>query len=98
MLELEEAFHASSVNVVRNRRTSERNRLPKNISEATVQAVKLCPFQVSGHPAGADAGAEETLIGIDISHSVQQFLIQQGGFDRGPATPEERGEVVLRDV
>ncbi len=36
-----------------------------------MQTIEFCPLQVLSHPAGPDAGAEETLVGINISHAVQ---------------------------
>src|SRR6202034_92565 len=44
-----------------------------------------------------DSGAEETLIGIDISHAAQELLVQQGRLDGRAAGPEEGGELVLRN-
>ena len=43
-----------------------------------MQAVKFCPLQVASHPAGPDPGAEKTLVGIDISHSVQAAFDSAG--------------------
>ncbi len=46
--------------------------------------------------AGPDSSPKKALVGIDVSHSVQQFLVQQGSLD-GVAASEEGYEVVERD-
>jgi hypothetical protein len=98
MLELEEARHTGGIHVVGYGRTTERDGFPENALQAGMQAVQFRPLQVASHTAGPDTGAEETLVGIDISHSMQEFLIQQGSLDRGAAGPEKGGEVVGRDT
>ncbi len=47
---------------------------------------------------GADAGTEETFIGVDVADSVEEFLVKQGGFYGGSAGVEERAEFGERDV
>jgi hypothetical protein len=70
MLELEEAGYPGRIHIVRYRRAAERDGLSEDALQAGMQAVEFCPFQVASHPAGPDAGAEKTLVGIDIAHSV----------------------------
>ena len=94
MLELEEAGYASRVYIIRYRRAAEGNGLFKNALQAGVQTVEFGPLQVASHPAGPDAGTEKTLVGIDVAHSVEQFLVQQGSLNGCAAGPEERGELV----
>jgi len=94
MLELEEAGYASRVYIIRYRRAAERDGLFEDALQAGVQAVEFGPLQVASHPAWPDAGTEKTLVGIDIAHSVQQFLVQQGSLNGCAAGPEESGELV----
>ena len=98
VLELEEALYSGRVHIIGNRRAAERNCLPKDALQAGVQAVKFRSLQVASHPARPDSRPEEALIGINISHAVQKFLIKQGGLDGCPAGFEERGELVRRDA
>ena len=42
--------------------------------------------------AGANAGAEQCFVGIDIPYPSQEFLVQQRAFDRSFAPAEERDE------
>jgi hypothetical protein len=71
MLELEEAFHSRRIHVVRNGRATQGYRLPEYGLQGGVQAIKLCPFEVLRHPTGPDAGAEEALVGINVSYAVK---------------------------
>ena len=81
VLELEKAFDTGRIDVVRNRRSAQRDCLLEDSLQGGVQAVKFGSLQVASHSPRPDSGAEEALIGIDIAHSVQQLLIQQGGLD-----------------
>jgi hypothetical protein len=98
MLELEEAGYASRVHIIRYRRPAERDGLSEDGLQTGMQAIEFGPLQVASHPAGPDSGTEKTLVGIDIAHSVQQLLVQQGSLNGCAAGPEERGELVGRDV
>ena len=98
MLELEEACYSGGIHVVGYGRATERDGFPEDALQAGMQTVKFRPLQVASHPAGPDTGAEETLVGIDISHSMQELLIQQSSLDRGAAGPEKGGELVGRDT
>src|SRR6202789_3163579 len=90
MLELEEAGYASRIYIIRYRRAAKRDGLSKDGLQTGMQAVEFGPFQVASHPAGPDAGAEKTLVGIDIAHTMQQFLVQQGSLNGCATGPEER--------
>ena len=98
MLELEEACYASRIHIIGYGRAAERDGLSEDALQTGMQAVEFGPLQVASHPAGPDAGAEKTLVGIDIAHTMQQFLVQQGSLNGGAAGPEERGKLVGRDV
>ena len=62
-----------------------------------MQAVEFRPLEVTSHTARPNAGTEEALIGINISYSVQQLLIQQSSLDRGFAGTKQCRELVLRN-
>ena len=46
---------------------------------------------------GADAGAEEGFVGVDVADAVEQGLVEQRGFDGGLAAAEEGDEVFEGD-
>src|ERR1700733_1954649 len=75
MLELEEAGYTSRVYIIRYRRAAERDGLFQDGLQAGKQAVEFVPLQMASHPAGPDAGAEKTLVGVNVAHPVQQFLV-----------------------
>jgi hypothetical protein len=98
VLQLEKTFDTRRIHVVRNGRPTQRDGLPKNGLQAGVQAIKLGSFQVAGHPARPYACTEETLVGIDIAHSLEKLLIEQSSLDGCAPVPEERGKFVPRDM
>ena len=53
---------------------------------------------MAGHPPGSDPGTKQTLIGVNVAHAMQQFLVQQGCFNLRPAGMEQRGKLIPRDV
>src|SRR5258708_2467328 len=48
-------------------------------------------------PLGANARAEERLVGVDIPNAVQQFLIKQSSFDRSLSAAKELREIFRAD-
>ena len=46
----------------------------------------------AGTPAGANAGVKEAFVGIDIPHSSQECLVEQGGLNGDAAATEKGGE------
>ena len=70
MFELEEAFHASRIDIIGNGRAAERNCLPEDALQAGVEAIQFCPLQVTSHPAGPDPCPEKTLVSINIPYAM----------------------------
>jgi hypothetical protein len=71
MLKLEEAFHSGGVHIVRNGRAAQCDGFSEYGLQCGVETIKFCPLEVHRHPARPDAGAEEALIGINVSYSVE---------------------------
>src|SRR5208282_880725 len=85
MLELEEAFLSIRVHVIGNRRSAQRDRLAQNFLYRGMQLAQLLPGDGCRPPPGTDAGAEQRLVGIDVAHAAQQFLVQESALDRSLA-------------
>jgi hypothetical protein len=98
MFELEEAFYAGRVHIIRNGRAAEGDCLLQYTLQAGVEAIKFCPLQVASHPTRPDSCPEKALVGINIPHAMQELLIEQGCLDGGAAGPEERRELVPRNI
>jgi hypothetical protein len=94
MLELEEAGDAGSVHIIGHGRATKRDGFLEDGLQAGMQAVKFGPLQVASHPAGPDSGPEQTLVGIDVPHAVQELLIEQSGLDRSAAEPKKSSKLV----
>src|SRR5208282_5521604 len=83
VLELEEAFFAVGINIVRDRRAAQGNCLAKNFFYGSEQLGQLVASDGRGTAAGANSGAEQGFISVDVSYSAQEFLIQQSTLDGG---------------
>ena len=75
MLKLEEAFHSGGVHIVRNGRAAQCDGFSEYGLQCGVETIKFCPLEVQSHPARPDAGAEQTLVGVDVAYPVQQLLV-----------------------
>lgn len=93
VLQLKKALFSIRVNVVRNGRASQRDCLPKNLLNRTVQKPQIVSAQRGCPATRTNACTEERLVGIDVSHSAQQLLIQQSALNRSSAATEERDEL-----
>ena len=88
VLELEESFLAIGVHVVGNRGSPQRNGLVEHFLYGEIQSSPLLVADRSGAAAGADSGAEQRLVGIDVSHTAEEPLIQQRTLDGSLAAAE----------
>src|SRR5271155_3640792 len=77
MLELEESFVAVGIDIVGNRRPPEGDSLAQHFTHRSMQLAELRARDGDGAAAGADAGAKQRLVGIDVADSAQQLLIQE---------------------
>ena len=94
MFKLEETFGPGGIHIVRNGGSAQGDRLSEHALKTGMEAVEFRPFQVASHPPGPDPCPEKTLVGIDIPHSMQELLIEQGSLDGGAAGTKERGKIV----
>ena len=60
--------------------------------QSGVQLAQLRFCECVGPASRPDVGAEQSFIGIDVSHAVQQLLIQKRGFHRRFACVKEPGK------
>ena len=62
-------------------RAAQIDRMLKDLTDRLMDAAKLRLTQTAGKPGRMDLGQKEGLIGIDIAHTGQDRLIEQGGLD-----------------
>jgi hypothetical protein len=95
---LEEAALACGVDIIGDRRAAEPDGLAQHLLHSGVEAIQLLRSEPCGHAAGADFGAEEALVGIDVADAVQQALVEQRCFDGGASLVKELAEVGFGDA
>ncbi len=81
MPKLEKSLFAVSINIIGNRRTSSADGLLQYLLQRGMQLVEFSPRQRVGASPGTHACANQALIRVDVSHAMQEFLIQQRGLD-----------------
>jgi hypothetical protein len=94
VFELEEAADSVGVYVVGDRRTSELNGVAEDGLERGMKAQQARAGDAASDAGGADAGAEEAFVGVDVADSVKEFLIEESGFDGELAATEEGDKIV----
>lgn len=97
MLHLEKPFAAFGVDVIGDRGTTGADGGTENRAQGSVKAGELVASESSGALRGPDAGPEETFVGVDVADTVEEGLIEQGGFDGELAAAKESDEVVEGD-
>ncbi len=97
VFELEEAFDAVGVDVVGDRGAAEADGVVEDLDEGLAELFEFIFGEATGRAAGADAGAEEAFVGVDVADAGEQGLVEQGGLDGELAAAEEGGEGVGRD-
>src|SRR6202034_1000171 len=95
MLELKKSFFAIHIHVIGNRRSAERDRLTKHFPHGSVQLAHLLPAKGGRPPAGTNSRPEQCLIGVNITDTPQQLLIQERALDRSLAPAKQRDELLL---
>ncbi len=93
VLELEEASDAVGVDVVGDGGAAELDGVGEDLLEGGVETGELGAGEAAGVAGGADAGAEEALVGVDVADAVEDGLVEEGGLDGELAAAEELGEV-----
>jgi len=97
VLDLEEAGFTVGVDVVGDRRAAGADGGLKDGSKGFVEAREARAGEAAGNACGADAGAEETFVGVDVADAVEERLVEERGFDGKLAAAEEGDEVVEGD-
>src|SRR5258708_5191279 len=97
VLELKEATDAVSINVIRNGRAAELNRMCEHLLQRGMQPVELIPREPACGATRTDARAEKGFVRIDVAHAMQDRLIEQSSLDRQLAPFEQLGELVGGD-
>ncbi len=93
VLELEEAADAVGVDVVGDGGAAELDGVGEDLLEGGVEADELGAGEAAGVAGGADAGAEEAFVGVDVADAVEDGLVEEGGLDGELTAAEEVGEV-----
>lgn len=98
MPKLKKSLFAVSINIIGNRRTPSADGFLQYLLQRGMQLVELFAGERVGAPPGAHACTNEALIRVDVSHPVQEFLIQQHGLDWRLAAMEQSGKLIGTDA
>jgi hypothetical protein len=97
VFKLKEAFGAVRINVIGNRRSPKSNRMLEHFFQSVSKSLKFNPRQASSPPSRANSRAKEAFVGIDVSHTRKQRLIQQCSLDCQLPSAEQHCEPVAFD-
>ena len=97
VFQLKEPSNPVGVDVIGNRRSSERDCLAKHLLQRLVKPEQLFPFQPSRHPPRTNSGMKEALVSVNIPHTVQQPLIEKRRLDRKLAAAKKVGKRLRSD-
>ena len=95
VLKLEKPPHPIRVHIVRNRRATQLNRMPQHRHQFPSQPQQLLPGKPRSLPPRTNPRPKQALICINISHSMQQRLVQQSRLDRHLPPPEQTHKRIL---
>src|SRR5256885_5235153 len=98
MLELKESLFPIVVDIVGDRRSPKSNRFPQHFFYRDEKLSQLFSSNRRGPSTGANAGAEQRLVGINIAHPAQQFLIEQRTLDGSLTSPKQRDKSLQIDI
>ncbi len=93
MFELKEAGDSLGVDVVGHGRATQFDGAGEHVDQGLPQAFQLSAGDARSLAARPDAGASESLVGVDVADAVKERLIQQRRLDRGATAAKESGEV-----
>lgn len=97
VLNLKKALISIGINVIGDGGASGANGLQENAPQGGVELIEAFAGQAACLAGGADAGAEEALVRVDVANSVEQGLVKERGFDGELAPFEEGGKGWLGD-
>jgi hypothetical protein len=98
VLDLERAGVSVGVDVIGDRRATQADGVTKNVKEGEAETFELGAGKAAGAAGGADAGAEEALVGVNVAYTSEQRLIKKGCLDGQAPAAEESGEGLRRDL
>src|ERR1700733_14467208 len=98
VLQLEETLLAVGVNVVGNRRSTQRNRLAQNLLHRKEKLVPPSKSNRGRSTPRPNPGAKQSLVRVDVAHAPQQFLIQQRALDRRLPPAEQSDKIFQLDI
>jgi hypothetical protein len=97
VLELEESLFAVGIDVVGDGRTTERDRFLQYLFHRQEQFPQMFLRDRRRTPTRPNTGAEQGLVGINVSDASQQFLVEKSTLDWGLAPVEQFPEAVEFD-
>ena len=92
VLELEEAADAVGVDIIGDRGAAEPDGAFEDFAQGEAEALEFISSQAPSRSARPNAGAEETLVGVDVADAGEEGLVEQSGFDGEFAAAKEGGE------
>ncbi len=98
VFDLERTRISVGVDVIRYRGAAQANGVAKNVAESEAEAFELGVCKAAGAACGANAGAEEALVGINVAHAGKQRLIEKSCFDSQASAAEKSGEGLWRNL
>jgi hypothetical protein len=81
MLQLEKPFFAVGVDVIADGRSAQRDGLTQDFQERRMQFSELVTGERGSTTARTNTGPKQGLIGVDVAHATQQFLVEQRALD-----------------
>src|SRR3569833_3170487 len=94
---MNEALGAIRVHVVGNRRSPESDRVFEHVVQGFSKTLKFMQGQISSPHSWANSRAKKSLVGINVSHTGKQRLVQQCSFYRQLSSAEQFCERFLLD-
>lgn len=98
VLDLEEAGFAIGIDVIGDGRSAGSDGGVQNFLQPSMQLSQFSVGQSIGSAPWPDVRAEQSFVRIDISHAVQELLIEQRSFNGSFAAMKELGKIFHADV
>ena len=95
MLKLEEALFAVRIDVVGNRRSTQRDCLAQHFLNCTMELAQLISRQRYCATARTNPCPKQGFVSVDVAHAAQQLLIQQRALNRSLAASKQGYELFL---
>ena len=76
MFQLKKAAHPVCVHIIGDRGAPQPDGMIENLAQRQAQPFQFASSQPFTRAARADAGAKQALVGVDVAHPGEQFLIE----------------------